>query len=152
MSITGMRFMNLRAYFLMIIMSEVRYRNGERVTENWNTVFKALSAEPRRQLVVSLMDAPPSESVPLPESATMPNVPHDPAVLRQELQHVHLPLLTEMGFITWKTEPFVASRGPDFEEVAVVFDALQTSASSIPDSLVHGCERLERERHEDSGN
>jgi len=55
-------------------------------------------------------------------------------------------MLAEMDFITWETDPLVASRGPRFDEVAVVFDALHSTADSIPDSLVVGCQRLERER------
>jgi hypothetical protein len=122
------------------------HENAEQVSENWDTVFRSISAEPRRQLLVSLLDAPPDQSVPLPESAAMPNCPSDPDVRRVELYHAHLPMLAEMDFITWETDPLVASRGPRFDEVAVVFDALHSTADSIPDSLVVGCQRLERER------
>lgn len=127
-------------------MVAVHRENGERVVENWNAVFRALSSEPRRQLVVSLLDAEPDGSVPLPESAMMPNVPPDPEELRRELHHVHLPMLADTGFVTWEAEPLVASRGPKFDEVAAVFEALQAEATRIPDSLVIGCQRLEEER------
>lgn len=132
-------------------MTEIHHKNGEQVIENWNTVFKSLLAEPRRQLIVSLLDAEPDKSVPLPESAIMPNVPPDPEVLRQDLSHVHLPMLADMGFITWEKEPFVASRGPRFEEVAIVFEALHAEESRIPDSLVIGCQRLEEEEQDSVG-
>jgi hypothetical protein len=122
--------------------------NGELISENWNAVFESLSAEPRRQLIVSLMDAPPDQSVPLPESAMMPNVPQDPEVLRTELYHNHLPILADMGFVTWEKEPLVASRGSRFDEVAVVSAALQSAAFNFPDSLVFGCQRLEQERQD----
>ena len=127
-------------------MTREHHLNGERVSENWDTVFKALSSEPRRQLVVSLLDTGPGRSVDLPECATMPNVPPEPAPFRLELCHVHLPMLADMGFITFETEPFVASRGPNFDEVAVVFEALHEKSTEMPDSLVYGCQRLERER------
>ena len=127
-------------------MTGVRFENGKRVIRGWNAVFKALSAEPRRQLVVSLLDSPADRSVPLPESAANPNVPPNPDDLRRELFHRHLPMLADMGVVEWELEPFVASRGPRFNEVAVVFDALQAEATDIPDSLVLGCQRLERER------
>ncbi|QSX00107.1 hypothetical protein [Haloterrigena alkaliphila] len=127
-------------------MRTAHHENGEQVIENWNAVFKALSAEPRRQLIVSLLNASPDESVPLPESAIMPNVPPDPETLRMELHHTHLPLLTNRGFVTWDTDPLVAARGPRFDEVAVVFEALHSEATAIPDSLVVGCQRLEEEQ------
>lgn len=132
-------------------MAQPRYRNGKRVIEHWNDVFEALSAEPRRQIVVSLLDAPPSESVPLPESAVNPNVPPDPEKLRRELHHHHLPKLADLGFVAWEQDPLVASRGPRFDEAAVVFEALQSIAIELPDSLVVGCQRLERERQDSFG-
>jgi hypothetical protein len=127
-------------------MTLEHYEKGEQVSENWDTVFKSLSAEPRRQLIVSLMDAPPDQSVPLPESAAMPNLLPDSEALRIELYHCHLPILEDNGFITWETDPLVASRGPQFDEVAVVFDALHSEAADIPDPLVVGCQRLEQEQ------
>lgn len=123
-------------------------KNGERVSKNWDTVFNALSSEPRRQLVVSLLDVGPDRSVPLPESAMMPNVPSDLERLRQELYHVHLPMLSDRKFITWETEPFVASRGSKFDQVAVVLEVLQAESTKIPDPLVIGCQRLEEERQD----
>ncbi|WP_336327341.1 hypothetical protein [Halovenus sp. HT40] len=127
-------------------MTTTRHSNGSQVIERWNTVFKALSAEPRRQIIVSLLDTPPDESVPLPESAVNPNVPQDSKSLRRELHHVHLPMLSEMDFVVSKSEPLVASRGPQFDEAATVLETLQTKAADIPDSLVVGCQRLEAER------
>lgn len=127
-------------------MVKAHRENGQQISENWNTVFRALSTEPRRQLIISLMDAEPDQSVPLPESAIMPNVPLDSERLSLELYHIHLPMLADMGFIAWETEPLVASRGPKFDQVAAVFETLHTEASRIPDSLVIGCQRLEEEQ------
>ena len=132
-------------------MTVKHYENGKRVSENWDAVFKSLSVEPRRQLIVSLLDAAPDQPVPLPESAAMPNRPLDPAVLRAELYHVHLPMLADNGFITWEMDPLVAFRGPQFDEVAVVFEALHADATDMPDSLVIGCRRLEREQQARTG-
>lgn len=124
----------------------VRLENVCRVVERWDHVFTALSSEPRRQLVVSLLDAPPGEPVPLPESAQNPDIPADPDRLRQQLYHQHLPLLADHGFVEWDVEPLVASRGPDFQEVAAVIEALYENANELPDTLVTGCQRLEREQ------
>ncbi|RQH01965.1 hypothetical protein [Natrarchaeobius oligotrophus] len=131
-------------------MSEVRFENGKRVIQRWDRVFRAASAEPRRQLIVSLLDVDEGDTVALPESALNPNVPVDPKALRQELYHTHLPMLSSMEFVEWSTEPFVASRGSRFGEVAAVFEALHSQASAVPDSLVVGCQRLECERQLDA--
>lgn len=127
-------------------MVGIRMENGRRVIERWDRVFKAVSAEPRRQLLVSLMNVGPTDTVMLPESAMNPNVPTDPDALRTELHHIHLPKLAEENFIEWEADPLRASHGQRFEEVVVVFDALHSAASEIPDSLVIGCQRLEEER------
>ncbi|MFC7240090.1 hypothetical protein ACFQS4_18180 [Saliphagus sp. GCM10025317] len=127
-------------------MTTVRFENGTDTIRNWDNVFEALSAEPRRQLIISLMDAPRDEAIPLPERAINPDAPADPDVLRTELFHRHLPLLDDLGFVEWESDPFVASRGPRFEEAAAVFEALQSHAAELPESLVLGCRRLERER------
>ncbi|GAB3669118.1 hypothetical protein [Halopiger thermotolerans] len=130
-------------------MSSVRFENGKRVIRNWDRVFEAVSAEPRRQIIVSLSDVSPDGSVPLPERAINPNAPADPEPLRRDLFHRHLPLLADYEFVEWEAEPLVASRGPRFAEVAAVFEALQSSAVALPDSLVIGCQRLEQERQFD---
>lgn len=124
----------------------VERSRGRRVIDRWDRVFEAISAEPRRQLVVALNDAPADGRVSLPEAAMSPAVPPDRESLTIELRHRHLPLLESHGFVQWTREPFRASRGPRFEEVAVVFDALHDEAASIPDRLVYGCRRLEEER------
>lgn len=128
---------------------ETRIENGRRVIERWDRVFDAISAEPRRQIIVALLDSEPEQPVPLPESAANPNVPADPERLRTDLHHRHLPMLAEMWFVEWESDPFTAVRGPNFDEVAVVFEALQAHATDVPDSLVIGCQRLERERQND---
>jgi hypothetical protein len=124
-----------------------RYQNGKAVIDGWDDVFTAVSREPRRQLVVSLLDASSGESVPLPEAAVNPNVPPEPGCFEMALRHHHLPMLADRGYIEWSDDPLVATRGPEFDEVAVVFRALHAAAADIPDSLVVGCQRLEEERH-----
>lgn len=125
---------------------DVRVENGRTVVRRWDQIFKALSAEPRRQIVASLLDVSPDQPVPLPESAINPNIPPNIEKLREELCHCHLPLLADDGFIDWERERLVASRGPRFEEVAAVMEAMYATAPEFPDSLVTGCQRLERER------
>lgn len=127
-------------------MTQQRSENGERVVERWDRCFKAVSAEPRRQIIASLLEAPPDRSVSLPESAINPNIPVDTETLRVALHHNHLPMLAERGYIEWGSEPFEAFRGPRFEEVAAIFEALYSTASEIPESLIIGCQTLERKR------
>ena len=126
-------------------MTATSHTNDSHSADRWNTVFKAVAAEPRRQIIVSLLDAPPDETIPLPEGAYNPNAAPDLETLRQELYHAHLPMLSEMEFVESESDPLVASRGPRFEEVAAVFEALHAQQTRIPDSLVVS-QQLEHEQ------
>ena len=130
-------------------MVGIRIDNARNVSERWDELFRALAAEPRRQVVISLLEAPPGESVSLPEHAVNPNVPVDPEGTRHALRHKHLPLLADLGFVEWGTDPLVASRGPRFEEAEEVLGSLTDSATRLPDSLIVGCQRLEAARQEE---
>jgi hypothetical protein len=112
-------------------MTLEQYEDGERVSENWDTVFKSLSAEPRRQLIVSLLDTPVGQSVPLPESAAMSDVHSDPEGLRIKLYHIHLPVLEDNGHITWEESPLMA---PDSMKLRSLFPH---STQMQPISLTH---------------
>jgi hypothetical protein len=110
----------------------VRFDNGRRVIERWDRVFEAVSAEPRRQLIVSLLDAEEGDSVPLPESGINPNVPVDAEEFRAQLYHTHLPKLAEWDFIEWERDPLRAFRGSRFDEVAVVSKSCNSRQAKFP--------------------
>lgn len=130
-------------------MMDKRHDNAVQASETWDDIYEVLSADPRRQLLHSLMNVGPGKSVPLPESAANPSAPPDAEHLRMELKHVHLPKLADQEFAVWDEDPFRASRGPRFEEVEAVFDALFSSVGDFPDSIVIGCQGLEEERELD---
>ncbi|WP_254766540.1 hypothetical protein [Salinilacihabitans rarus] len=127
-------------------MTVERSRDDAGTTERWDRVFAALSAEPRRRLLASLREVPPERPVSLPEAAASPTDPVDRDALRVRLRHRHLPLLSDYGYVRWADDPFHARRGPAFDEVSVVLEALVTNAGAFPERLVRGCHRLERER------
>lgn len=120
--------------------------HGDDVIEGWNRVFRALATEPRRQVIAALNDSQPSQPVALPDAALSPASPSGREQMTLELQHNHLPLLEKSGFIEWTAEPFRAYRGPNFDEVAVIFEALYDKVDRLPDELVMGCRRLEAKR------
>jgi DNA-binding transcriptional ArsR family regulator len=114
--------------------------------ERWDTVFQALAAEPRRQVVVALLESDPDSALSLPEAANPSYMRFGPEQLSLELVHVHLPLLADGGFVEWEREPFAVERGPAFEEAAIVFESLYDNVDDIPAQLRTSCQRLE-ERH-----
>ncbi|AHF99167.1 hypothetical protein HALLA_10215 [Halostagnicola larsenii XH-48] len=112
------------------------------IVEQWDRIFGALSAEPRRRLLVSLLDARPEEYVNLPEAALLKEIDRDERKLRSQLVHCHLPLLADYDFVRWRTNPFQVRRGPKFEAIEAVLTTLLDRAEEDP-PLVAGSSRLE---------
>lgn len=110
----------------------------EELGERWRGIYRTLSEAPRRQIVGSLLEAPPDRPLSLPEAANMPEYRLDPEVLHLNLVHHHLPLMEEFGFIEWERTPFTVKRGPAFEEVAAVLLAID-SYEEFPMHLIEGC-------------
>lgn len=115
-------------------MAATSRRDGKRSSDRWNDVFEALSAAPRRRLVGALLEVGPGDAVHLPAAATPPDG-GDADGLRAALYHRHLPALAEAGFVDWETDPLVAVRGPDFEVVADVLEAVDPAVDADVDSL-----------------
>ena len=107
--------------------------------KRWDELYTALSAEPRRMILASLLDAPPERRLPMPDAAESPNQPMDSETLTFQLQHHHLPLLAETGYVDWKSAPFVVERGPRFEEPAFIMKMVIESFNEIPESLINNC-------------
>jgi len=107
--------------------------------ERWDQLYKALSAEPRRMIIDSLLDEPRERRLPLPDAAESPNQPNDPETLSVQLRHHHLPPLAEAGYVRWEAEPFVVQRGPRFAEPACIMEMVTESVDELPRSLINNC-------------
>ncbi|GAB3677726.1 hypothetical protein [Halopiger thermotolerans] len=127
-------------------MTSHRREEAREAIRRWDRAFEALSAAPRRHLVDELAAVPDGGSVSLPDAAVPPaGAEADANELRIDLHHRHLPMLADAGYIEWQRAPFQATRGPRFEEVAVVLDALYENAGAVPEHLLPACPTLERE-------
>lgn len=121
-----------------------RKRESRKVVRRWDRIFEVLAAEPRRQLALALAAAPEDETVGLPGAASNPRLDPDPSRLTVELHHRHLPILAESEYVEWQRSPFVARRGPRFDELEAVLESLHDNVDKMPDLLVDGCQLLER--------
>ncbi|WP_435062449.1 DUF7344 domain-containing protein [Halobaculum sp. EA56] len=110
--------------------------------ERWDRMFHALSAEPRRAIVISLSEAPAERRLPLPDAAETPNQAMDSETLSNQLRHHHLPLLADAGYVRWSSEPFCVQRGPAFDEAAFITEKVLESVEEIPQSLLDNCRVL----------
>lgn len=105
-------------------------------------MYDVLSVEPRREIVISLLNAPPDAWLPLPEAAESPNQSMDAETLAIKLRHHHLPKLADAGYVRWDSDPFRVQRGPDFAEPAFIVENVFDSLEEIPDSLAANCRVL----------
>lgn len=117
--------------------------SADTVDDRWDNALTALTADPRRRLVVSLRDLPPDRRAILPEAAHSPVTDPDRERLEISLKQHHLPLLADNGYVEWTEEPFRASRGPHFDDGASIIGVIHARSDSLPDRLVDGCDRLD---------
>jgi hypothetical protein len=89
-------------------------------------VLDALSAHHRRLILLELR-AGRAEHV---TDVLLREGDEDTALL--ELEHNHLPRLTEAGYVEWDRETGALSRGPNFSEVAPVLALLEDHADELP--------------------
>jgi len=118
--------------------------------ERWDQMFDVLSAEPRREVIGSLLEEPPERRLPLPDAAASPNQQTDRETLRVQLHHHHLPKLADAGYVVWGREPFEVWRGPHFEEPALIVGSVFDSVDEIPRSLVDNCKVIGGTRGDDT--
>lgn len=124
-------------------MKDDRSDGRPAVDERWNRVFEALSARPRRRIITSLLDVPRERRVPLPDALQPSSLSMDRETLRTELRHRHLPKLADAGYVRWDADRLAVQRGPEFAEVAVVWETITASTDRYPPELVDGCPVLE---------
>lgn len=116
---------------------------GQDWADRWDQLFDVLSAEPRREIIGSLLDEPKERRLPLPDAAISPNQSIDPEKLDVELRHHHLPKLKDAGYVRWESEPFCVQRGPHFDEPALIVGKVFESLDDIPNTLFENCKVLQ---------
>jgi len=107
--------------------------------QRWDQLYQALSAEPRRMIIASLLDTPRERRLPLPDAAESPNQEIDAETLDLRLRHHHLPMLEETEYVRWEEDPFVVQRGPRFEEPALIIEKVTESIEELPPPLIDNC-------------
>lgn len=109
------------------------------IYDRWDQFMYLLSAQPRRQIISTLMDAPEHAGRPLPDAAMTPDLAIEPERLHVTLRQIHLPLLADAEYVAWTKDPFRVRRGPRFEEPSSVMEVLLSADDRLSPALVAGC-------------
>lgn len=88
-----------------------------------DTAFRVLGDGYRRRLLHLLYEADPGERLEVAPS-DLAVEEDDVDAVTARLYHVHLPKLADAGYLGWDGGDLVVWRGPRFEEVAPVVEAL----------------------------
>lgn len=100
-----------------------QYPGLPRATGMGVEAFRVLQAERRRQVLIELLDAPPSRRIQVPEAIA--DAEDDLDDLRVRLYHHHLPVLADEGLIEWDRDEEVVARGPRFDEYEPVLELVR---------------------------
>lgn len=112
---------------------------AQSIYDRWDQFMYLLSAQPRRQIISTLMNAPEQEARALPDAATTPGRSTDPERFQIRLRQIHLPLLADASYVRWSGDPFEVRPGPRFEEPASVMEVLLSAEDRLAPALATGC-------------
>ena len=97
--------------------------------ERTDQLFETLAAVQRRRLLFALTDHNPQRV------DEMCGVPWSLSGSEAEMitkRHVHLPKLADYGFIDWNRDEQVITKGPRFDEIEPLLEALEENRDELP--------------------
>lgn len=94
-------------------------------------VFDVLSRSARRRVLRILVERAPRDRGEVTLASIVAEA-EDVESARVELTHVHLPKLDDAGIVEWDREAGTVARGPTFEPVRPVVEALLAHEEHLP--------------------
>lgn len=94
-----------------------------------NDQFKALSSERRRDVLLTLLDQ--QDRVDPPSEYEQIEIDGGEDLSAISMQHVHLPMLEDCGYIEWDKESQSVSKGPQFDELEPLLTVLEENEAVI---------------------
>lgn len=93
--------------------------------------FRALAHDTRRRVLVRLMGPDSNPKISIPEEVHVGSSAIEE--LHLTLHHHHLPLLTDLEFVTWDEEARTVSRGAKFDVIRPVLELLVEHPTDVAD-------------------
>lgn len=100
-------------------------------------VFEALTAPPRRRVLLALLEGSPRSDDGIDPLNPGPADPSRGAVDadRIALVHKHLPKLDDLGYVDWYQTTGEIHRGENWDEIAPILRLLQDYRGDVPEEL-----------------
>lgn len=98
-------------------------------------VFEALANPYRRQLLLAMLESNPQDDDDIDplDLLKQDETTDDVHATQINLEHVHLPKLTDMGFIEWDRESGDLSKGPNWGGIAPLLQLMHDHQDELPD-------------------
>ena len=95
-----------------------------------DTTFAALASEPRRNLLVALLDENSQDAAVHASEDVDAGALKTKHRLQTVMYHSHLPMLVDSGFIEWNTDTQEILKGQQFEEIRPLLECIEESTES----------------------
>lgn len=102
---------------------------------NAGRFFKAIGNVQRRRLLVHMLSHNPEDDSKL-YIGDMETTDEELAALLTEMEHTHLPLLEDYGFIDWDRENHVVTKGPRFDEIRPLLEMMVRHRDELPEDWI----------------
>ncbi|WP_238709604.1 DUF7344 domain-containing protein [Natronorubrum halophilum] len=94
--------------------------------------FRAVANVQRRRLLVRMLSHNPEDESKV-YTGDRETDEEELATLLIEMQHTHLPLLEEYGFIDWDRQNHEVSKGPEFDEIRPLLEMMVEHQGELPE-------------------
>ena len=102
-------------------------------SERTDQLFEALAVVQRRRLLFALTDHNPQR---VDEMSGVPWSLSESEGGMITKQHAHLPKLADYGFVDWDRDEQVITKGPRFDEIEPLLEALEDNRGELPTELL----------------
>ncbi len=99
---------------------------------NIDEFFRSVVNVRRRRLLVHMLSHNPEDESKL-YTGDIETVDTEATRLLIEMEHTHLPLLEDYGFINWDRDNHEVTKGPKFDDIRPLLEMIETHQDELPE-------------------
>lgn len=108
--------------------------DGASRTISFDNTAGALADVQRRKLLIALLEHNPQDDAPVAIAGSESEAGAIERLLM--MNHIHLPKLTDYGFIEWDREAHEVTKGPKFDGIRPLLELLDAHEDELPSDWV----------------